>query len=278
MSTGTRKIHIRIAIGGAILMVPLLLWTCAMSSAAAPPAVRRAASAAMPVRYAEGTVHGFLELRTAAGAFLAHGDLLQLVKEDGIESRMVFHFANSVFEETVTFTQRDVFTLQAYHLVQSGPAFPADLEVTMARSGAYVVRTRSHDEGEETTYAGTLELPPDVYNGMVVTIAKNLAANTPETVHIVAFTPKPRIIRLELAPAGTGHVLLGTHEEAALHIVLKPRLGALLRFFATIARRAPPNSDVWIVTDQVPAFVRFQGPMYSGPVWRIDLASPNWPQ
>jgi hypothetical protein len=97
---------------------------------------RRVEPAAIPVRYAEGTVHGFLELRTATGALLAHGDLLQVARDRQIERRMVFHFSDaSVFEEAVTFTQQGVFTMQNYHLVQSGPAFADDLEVTLSRSG-----------------------------------------------------------------------------------------------------------------------------------------------
>ena len=37
---------------------------------------RRAAPEGIPVRYVEGTVHGFFELRTATGTLLANGDLL----------------------------------------------------------------------------------------------------------------------------------------------------------------------------------------------------------
>lgn len=255
-----------------------LLVVAGISSAGLAQRDRRTESAAMPVRFAEGTVHGFLELNTAAGALLAHGDLLQLSRNGGIESRTVFHFSNSVFEETVSFTQQGVFTLTNYHLVQSGPAFADDLEVTLAHSGAYIIRTKSHKDGKERKFEGTLDLPPDVYNGMVATIAKNLPTGAGETVHIVAFTPEPRIIKLELAPSGTATVFLGKHEETTTHIVLKPRLGALLRFFATVKGQSPPDSDLWIVTDQVPAFVRFQGPMFSGPVWQINLTAPSWPK
>jgi hypothetical protein len=249
-----------------------------VSSAAMPRHSPRPESSAVPVRFAEGMVHGFLELHGPDGALLAHGDLLQVATDSVIESRMLFHFAKSVFEETVRFTQRDVFIMQSYHLVQTGPAFAQDMEVTLARPGAYVVTTRSHKDGKEEKYSGTIDLPADVYNGMVIMIAKNIAAGAPETVHIVAFTPEPRVIGLELVPSDAAHVLLGAHEEAVSHIVLKPRLGALLKFFATVRGQAPPNSDVWIVTDQVPAFVRFEGPMYSGPVWRINLTSPSWPR
>ncbi len=256
--------------------MPLAL-SVAFSTAVAQQPEHRVEPAAIPVRYAEGTVHGFLELRTATGALLANGDLLQVPRDRRIESRMVFHFSDaSVFNEAVTFTQHGVFTMQKYHLVQSGPAFADDLEVTLARSGEYVVKTKSHEDGREKQYTGKLDLPPDVYNGMVITIAKNLAAHDTQTVHVVAFTPKPRLIGLEIAPSALQRVMLGKHAETAVHFKLKPKLGALLKVFATLLGKAPPDSDVWIVTDDVPAFVRFEGPLYSGPVWRLNLASPSW--
>ena len=253
-----------------------LLAVC--STATAQQGERRVEPAAVPVRYAEGTVHGFLELRTATGAILAHGDLLQVAREREIESRMVFHFSDaSVFEEAVTFTQHDVFAMQHYHLVQSGPAFADDLDVTLARSGQYVVKTKSHKDGGEKQYTGKLDLPPDVYNGMVITIAKNVGTRDTQTVHVVAFTPEPRLIGLEIAPSNSQRVLLGRHAETAVHFKLRPKLGTLLKIFATLLGKAPPDSDAWIVTDDVPAFVRFEGPLYTGPVWRLDLTSPTWP-
>ena len=96
----------------------------------------RQASAEIPVRYAEGTVHGFLELRAADGTILANGDLLQVPRDREIQSRMVFHFRDaSVFEEAVTFTQHGVFKMLKYHLVQSGPAFADDLDAALSASG-----------------------------------------------------------------------------------------------------------------------------------------------
>ena len=233
----------------------------------------RASPAAIPVHFSEGTVHGFLELRTTADSLLAHGDLLQVPSDSGIDSRLIFHFADSsVFEETVSFTQHGVFTMQTYHLVQSGRAFAEDLEVTLSRSGQYVVKTPSHQ------YTGRLDLPADVYNGMVITIAKNLSPQASATVHVVAFTPKPLIIKLDIVPAGAQRMLLGRHTETAVRYALKPKLGAVLRFFAQLKGQSPPDSHVWIITDGVPAFVRSEGPLYSGPVWRIDLTSPSWPK
>ena len=221
--------HARRFVGVGILALWCAAITLAASTGHARQRDRRVAPAPIPVRYSEGMVHGFLELRTAGGAPLAHGDLLQVPRDKAIESRMIFHFADSSkFEETVTFTQHGVFVMQDYHLVQKGPAFEADLEVTLAGNGSYQVTTRSHADGKVKQYTGTLDLPPDVYNGMVITIAKNLVPRDTQTVHIVAFTPKPRIIGLEFVPSGRQRVLLGQHAETAVHYKLKPKLGGIV--------------------------------------------------
>ena len=92
------------------------------------------ARAQVPVRFPEGSLHGFLELRTDAGALLAHGDLIQTVTDKGLESRMVFHFADTatVFEETVRYTQDGSFAMQEYHLVQRGAVFPFAIDATLS--------------------------------------------------------------------------------------------------------------------------------------------------
>ena len=255
-----------------------LLALIVITAVTAQQRTRRVESAGIPVRFIEGSVHGFLELRTADGALLAPGDLTQVVRDRRIESRMVFHFPDaSVFEETVVFSQQGVFAMETYHLVQRGPAFAGDLDATLSRSGTYAVRSKSHRDGTERRYTGSLDLPPDISNGMVITIAKNLSARDTETVHIVAFTPKPRLIGLQLTPSGTTRILVGAHAETAVDFALKPRLGALLGTVARLLGKLPPDSHAWIVGGDAPAFVRFEGPLYDGPVWRIELTSPTWP-
>jgi hypothetical protein len=211
------------------------------------------------VRFVEGSVHGFLALRTMDGAPLAAGDLLQHVEDSIVETRMVFHFYDgSLYDETVTFTQQSAFLMRQYHLVQRGPAFPDDTEAWLEHaSGHYRVHTTSHKNGRVQAFEGRLDLPADVYNGMVITIAKNVPARQSATVHMVAFTPKPRLIGLELKPVGEEQVLIGRQAEPVVHYAFKPQLGMFLRLFATLAGRAPPDNHGWFVIDPVPAFVRF---------------------
>ena len=256
------------AIAGLLILMTALLWH--------PPL----AAAPVPVRFAEGSLHGFLVLSTPKDVLLASGDLLQVVRDGEIKSRLVFHFKDgSVLDETVVFTQRNVFTMQSYHLVQRGPVFPEDTEISLERaSGKYRVKTRARKDGREKVQDGTLALPLDVSNGMVLTLVKNLSAGAVETVHMVAFTPAPKLIKLEMMPAGKQKIEVGGTEKTATRYVLKPILGTWLKLFAPLLGRTPPDNHAWIVTADVPAFVKFEGPLYmNGPVWRIELTSPRWP-
>src|SRR3990172_2238476 len=93
------------------------------------------AAAPVPVRFVEGSLHGFLVLSTPGGVPIASGDLLQVGRDGEIQSRLLFHFNDgSVFDETVVFTQGNIFTLQSYHLVQSGPVFPENTEISLERA------------------------------------------------------------------------------------------------------------------------------------------------
>jgi hypothetical protein len=252
------------------VLAALLLW---------PHAV---VAAPVPVRFAEGVTHGFLTLRSAPdNALLASGELLQVARDGAVESRMVFRFPDgSVWDEIVVFTQEGVFAMKNYHLLQTGPVFKEDTEISLERaSGKYRVKTKTHKDGREEILEGTLKLPADTYNGIVLTVAKNFLKGAGETIHVVAFTPTPRLIKLEMVPAGEHKVLVGEQPKAAVHFVLKPRLGPWLKLFATLLGRNPPDYHAWIAYDLVPTFVRFEGALYTaGPTWRIEMISPRWPE
>jgi len=73
-------------------------------------------------------------------------------------------------------------------------------------------------------------------------------------------------------------VLVGELGKTAIHYVLRPRLGIWLKLFATLLGRVPSDSHAWIMSDELPAFVRFEGQLATmGPVWQIETMSPRWP-
>jgi hypothetical protein len=233
-------------------------------------------SAPVEVRFPEGITHGFLLLRSATGQIVAQGDLLQTPHADRVETRMAFRFKDgSLYDEKVIFSQQRVFTLLSYSLVQRGPAFPEPTDVSFDRKlGSYQV-TSIH-KGREKTSSGPIDLPPDVYNGMTSMILKNLPPKRTESVHFVAFSPSPRIIRLDLVPEGDQRIRIGEQEGSGVRYAIKPKLGTFMGFVAKVLGKTPPDFECVIWTRDVPAFVRCDAPLrLDGPVYRIELAAPR---
>jgi hypothetical protein len=255
-----------------LVLTPALVPTCVSAQDTLAPQ-----RAGIVVRYSEGTTHGFLHLQDRARASLASGDLVQIPGSAGIESRMVLHFRDgSSFEETVTFTQHHRFALEAYHLVQQGPAFPRDIDAHLERDGHYLVVSTTHDDHRVSRFEGHMDLPSDVSNGLVVTLAKNLRSGDTAIVHLVAFTPKPQLVELLLASDGVDSVTIGSSSHPVTRFLVKSRLGGLKGVLARVLGKMPDDSHVWILTERAPAFIRFEGPLYDGPVWSLSQIAAEW--
>ena len=228
-----------------------------------------AAAEPIAVRYTEGITRGFPVLRSMGGEKLAQGELTQVPRGDVVESRLVFRFKDgSVYDERLTFSQRDVFTLQSYHIVQQGPSFPEAIDARVdRRTGRYEVRYRSDEDSPEETLKGSFDMPGDVYNGLLSTLMKNMPAATPATVQIIAFTPKPRLVKMLLKPTVEDPMSVNDAAVIATRFLVRPQLG----MFASLLIADIPDVKCWIAGGDAPAFLRFEGPLYfMGPIWRID--------
>ena len=222
----------------------------------------------LTVKYHEGVTRAFPVLRALDGERLAWGDLVQVSRGDRVENRMTFRFKDgSVYDELVTYSQDGEFRLLNYRIVQRGPSFPEMLVASIDReSGRYHVRYRADEDSAEEVLQGKCDLPDDVYNGMLSLILKNLPARKTE-VSIIAFTPKPRKITLQLMPLTEDQVKVGDMPLTATRWVIRPQLGLL----ASLLVVDVPDIRVWIAPGEAPAFVRAEGPLFfMGPIWRID--------
>lgn len=235
-------------------------------------------AATIPVRYTEGIVHGYLTLSTLDGKRVADGDLFQVAKGDRVTSKTVFRFGDgSVHEETTVFTQRGTLRLISHRLVQKGPSFPTQIDASVDRaSGRCVVRATK--DGKEKTYEERLKLPPDLANGMVATLLKNVPDGTAHLeLPMVLATPKPRLVKLVIGPAGEDAFRIGAAEHKAVRYQVHIDLGGVVEILADLANKAPEDARVWLERGEVPGFVRSEGPMAIGaPQWRIDLATPEF--
>ena len=139
------------------------------------------------VRHTEGLVHGFLALRTLDGSLLADGDLIQVARGNRVTSQIVFHFKDgSLHDETTVFTQRQRFRLLSDHLVQKGPTFPQPLDMTIDGVSGQVTVRYADEHGQQKSNRA-LDLPPDVANGLIPTLLKNVRPDAPpKTLSLVA--------------------------------------------------------------------------------------------
>jgi hypothetical protein len=221
------------------------------------------------VRFTEGVGRGFPVLRNANGEKIAQGDLVQVARGDRVENRLTFRFRDgSFYDETVVYSQRDVFTLIAYGLVQRGPSFPETIEAAVDRSsGRYTVRYKGDEDSPEEVLTGKFEMPADAYNGLLSTLMKNLPTGESATVQIIAFTPKPRLVKMLLMPATEDTVMISETAVPSTRFLVKPQLG----LFASLLVADIPDIKIWVSGGEAPAFLRFEGPLYfMGPIWRID--------
>jgi hypothetical protein len=59
--------------------------------------------------------------------------------------------------------------------------------------------------------------------------------------------------------------------------VVKVELGGVAGVVAPLVGKQPPDSHVWILGGEVPAFLKAELPLYpNGPSCRIELASPRY--
>ena len=101
------------------------------------------------------------------------------------------HFKDgSVHEETTVFTQRRTFQLRTCHLVRKGRSFK--------------------------------QLPPDLANGLSPALLSDIDPKKPKTtLPMVAATPKPRLVKLEITPQGEDSFSNAGSPRKALHYAIR---------------------------------------------------------
>ena len=238
-------------------------------------------AAPVAVRYKEGLLHGFLVLSTLDGTPLAEGDLTQVPHGNQITARLIFRFKDgSRQEENAVFSQRRFFRLVSYHLVQKGPAFPHPTEVTIATSSGQVTVIYTDDDGKEKTASERMKLPPDLANGIVLVLLKNLVPNPPPLeVSMVVPTPKPRLVKLAISSPGKDPFSLAGAARESQHFVIKIQIGGIAGLVAPLLGKQPPDSNLWVEGGESPTFVKSETIAYlGGPMWRVELVAPVFPK
>ena len=230
------------------------------------------------VRHAEGLVHGFLVLRDTSDRAIARGELLQTARGTQVTSQLTFHFNDgSFYDDTAVFSQRTSFRLIRDRLRQRGPSFPHAIDMTIAAASGKV-SVKYTDDGEEKTADKTMTLPPDLANGLIPVLLKNVDRKAPpKELPMIVATPKPTLITLEAASATPRPFSKSDDRRQVTEYVLKPKIGGLKGVLAPLLGQEPEDAHVWILEGEAPAFLAAEQQFYpEGPLWRIELSVPGW--
>jgi hypothetical protein len=231
------------------------------------------------VRHVEGVIHGFLVVRTLEGKPIADGDLSQVVERGRTTERVTFRFHHgSTFEETTVFSQRGRFRLLSDHLVQAGPSFKHPMDTSIDTASGRIIVRYMEDDGTEKVVTQKAKLPPNLANGLLFILLKNIEPGPKRTtVSMVAATPKPRLFKLVISASDPESIPVGTSRYKINHFVVKVEVGGVAGIAAPFVGKQPPDTDVWILRSESPIFIKSEGSLYvDGPIWRIELTSPNY--
>jgi hypothetical protein len=229
----------------------------------------------IPVRYGQGSSHGFLALKTLDGVTVATGESTQVVSRGKVTSRLIFRFKDGSVDDDVTvFTQEKVFRLVTDHHIQHGPSFPKPIDflIDMA-SGDLTFKAEDGSISKEH-----MDLPSDVANGLPPNLLLNILPSTPETkVSYIAPGKKARLIHIAIRPMGTIPFRVGAFRRKATDFTLHVELGGVTGVIAPIIGKQPSDYHIWLQAGVPPAFVCEEGPLYEGgPIWRMEQISPSF--
>ncbi len=211
---------------------------------------------------------------------VARGDLEQTSRGGRVTSHLVYHFKDgSVQDEKTVFSQGGHFRLLSDRLIQKGPAFKRQMDLSVNGSTGVATARYSDEHGKEKVETAQLNLPPDVANGMVPVLLMNLAPGASLTASMVVAAPKPTLVKLAISQEGEDFFLAEGERSKAARYVVKIEIGGVKGVIAPLVGKQPADTYVWILRGNVPVFLKSEGQSCEGcPIWRTQLAAPTWPR
>jgi hypothetical protein len=218
----------------------------------------------------EGTARGFPVLRDLTGKKLADGDFEQWIEGSQLHVRIRYEFGGRDVEETAVFRQMPELIQDAWSMreLRKGVVF-RQFEVNF-RTGTATAQKRDEKELERWSEKVNVE-PGRTFAGFGFTLAakglrRRLIAGQHVELKAVGFTPKPRLVTIDVSYAGADQLRFAQRTVKADRFVIHPKLPWFADLFVDV-----PDISIWL-TPPPAGFLRFQGPLAepTDPIIRID--------
>jgi hypothetical protein len=215
---------------------------------------------------------GFPEMRTLSGQRLAGGEYVAWIEHGQYHLSQTYRFPDGrVVEEKTSFDRTPLAqrkwvwreSLNGVDLRRFEVDFASGRATAMVTDKSSIKTWSSKIDVEDgKTFCGLGFVQAIVNDKPKIVSGENLKLKA------VAFTPKPRVVDVEVSYSGVDQMLQASQPLKGDHFVIQAKLPVPVKFFVK-----PPDNHVWLAHLEPTAFLRSEGPLLepNDPQVRIDL-------
>lgn len=218
----------------------------------------------------EGSARGYPVLRDLTGKKLADGDFSQWLEGGRLHVKISYNGRGRHIEENTILRQSPQLMQDWWSLreVRNGKLYRL-YEVNFASGTA----TGRKQEKELRQWSEKIDIDRGrAFAGFGFTIAvkalrKRLVSGEHVELQAVGFSPKPRVVNVDVFYSGRDRVPMSGRILTGDHFVVHPKLPWIADLFVDV-----PDAQIWL-TSPPAGFLRFEGPLAEpgDPIARIDL-------
>jgi hypothetical protein len=220
----------------------------------------------------EGTARGFPVLRDVAGKTLGDGDFVQWIENGRLHVRIVYTSRTRRIEENAVFRQRPELAQEQWSLRESrdGKLY-RQFAVNFASGTA---TAKKLEDGALKDWSDDIKVDAGrAFAGFGFTLAtkalrQRLMRGEKVELQAVGFSPKPRVVTVELSYGGLDRVPMGGRTIRGERYMVHPKLPLIADLFVNV-----PDAHIWLTSPAPAAFLRWEGPLAEpgDPITRVDL-------
>jgi hypothetical protein len=220
----------------------------------------------------EGTARGFPVLRDTAGKKISDGDFVQWLENGRLHVKIVYSGQTRRIEENAVFRQRPELAQEQWSLRENrGGKLYRQFTVNFTSGTA---AAKKLEDGELKEWSENVKVEGGrAFAGFGFTLAtkalrRRLMRGETVELQAVGFSPKPRVVTVEISYDGLDRVPMGGRTIRGERYVVHPKLPLIADLFVNV-----PDAHIWLTTPAPAAFLRWEGPLAepSDPITRVDL-------
>ncbi|HEV3141668.1 MAG TPA: hypothetical protein VGY57_14185, partial [Vicinamibacterales bacterium] len=193
----------------------------------------------------EGSARGYPEMRDLDGRKLADGDFAQWTARDGLHVRITYAFGRgrtiveeAAFRETPQLTQRS----WSWRETRGGTIyrrFAVDFDRRQATAETHADGDHQYSETIDT--GGDRAFAGFGFSLAIVSLRPQLLRGERIVLKAVGFTPKPKVVGVEIAHAGVDEMRMAGRSVRGDHFVIHPQIPWIAKPFVKA-----PDTQIWL--------------------------------